>query len=213
MGLTNYEFGKKASKGPYKGKPRKDIANIKIKKKLPFIIEKTGQPILGVKLAGQTLTYKDGKSNKTISMSLIQKDEDFGGQPSKKKSGTKKTVSGKVVEVMSEAFFCIYVAMRMAGTLDNYIKDKTYLDWDDIQSTEDLNKFAKKYKILPFVESELKSTVFKQYVNVANAFLVDNIWHQRLLAQVKVFFQNHPVPKKGYTLLRADNLPKEQRQH
>ena len=209
MGLTNYEFGKKASKGPYKGKPRKDIANIKIKKKLPFIIEKTGQPILGVKLAGQTLTYKDGKSNKTISMSLIQKDEDFGGQPSKKKSGAKKTVSGKVVEVMSEAFFCIYVAMRMAGTLDNYIKDKTYLDWDDIQSTEDLNKFAKKYKILPFVESELKSTVFKQYVNVANAFLVDNIWHQRLLAQVKVFFQNHPVPKKGYTLLRADNLPKD----
>ena len=168
MGLSNTEFAKKASKGHYKGKPRKEIANIKIKKKLPFIIEKTGQPILGVKLAGQTLTYKDGKSNKTISLSLIQKDEDFGGQPSKKTSGTKKTVSGKVVEVMSEAFFCIYVALKMAGTLDNYIKDKTYLDWDDIQSTTDINAFAKKYKIAPFVQSELNSAVFKQYVNVAN---------------------------------------------
>ena len=34
--INTQEFAKKASKGPYKGKPRKDIANIKIKKETAF---------------------------------------------------------------------------------------------------------------------------------------------------------------------------------
>ena len=184
--LTPSVFKKKASKGPYKGKPRKEIALIKIKKKLPFTIDKTNKQILGVKLTGDKLSYIDGKNTKTISMADIQKDVDFGGQP--KKTTASASISGKIVEVMSEAFFCIYVALKMANTLDKYNKDETYKNWDEIQSKKELDDFAREYKILPFVETELNSSVFNQYIKFANDFLVDNKWHERLLSQVKKFF-------------------------
>lgn len=204
--LTPSVFKKKASKGPYKGRPRKEIALIKIKKKLPFTIDKTNKLILGVKLSGHLLFYIDGKNTKTISMSDIQKDVDFGGEPKKKTASA--SISGKIVEVMSEAFFCIYVALKMANTLNKYNKDETYKNWDEIQSKKELDDFAREYKILPFVETELNSSVFNQYVKFANDFLVDNQWHERLLSQVEKFFLTHS-PKGQYKLLRADNLPKE----
>ena len=204
--LTPSVFKKKASKGPYKGRPRKEIALIKIKKKLPFTIDKTNKLILGVKLSGHTLFYIDGKNTKTISMSDIQKDVDFGGEPKKKTASA--SISGKIVEVMSEAFFCIYVALKMANTLNKYNKDETYKNWDEIQSKKELDDFAREYKILPFVETELNSSVFNQYVKFANDFLVDNQWHERLLSQVEKFFLTHS-PTGQYKLLRADNLPKD----
>lgn len=204
--LTPSVFKKKASKGPYKGRPRKEIALIKIKKKLPFTIDKTNKLILGVKLSGHLLFYIDGKNTKTISMSDIQKDVDFGGEPKKKTASA--SISGKIVEVMSEAFFCIYVALKMANTLNKYNKDETYKNWDEIQSKKELDDFAREYKILPFVETELNSSVFNQYVKFANDFLVDNQWHERLLSQVEKFFLTHS-PTGQYKLLRADNLPKE----
>ena len=204
--LTPSVFKKKASKGPYKGKPRKEIALIKIKKKLPFTIDKTNKLILGVKLSGHLLFYIDGKNTKTISMSDIQKDVDFGGQP--KKTTASASISGKIVEVMSEAFFCIYVALKMANTLNKYNKDETYKNWDEIQSKKEIDDFAREYKILPFVETELNSSVFNQYVKFANDFLVDNQWHERLLSQVEKFFLTHS-PTGQYKLLRADNLPKD----
>ena len=204
--LTPSVFKKKASKGPYKGKPRKEIALIKIKKKLPFTIDKTNKLILGVKLSGHLLFYIDGKNTKTISMSDIQKDVDFGGEPKKKTASA--SISGKIVEVMSEAFFCIYVALKMANTLNKYNKDETYKNWDEIQSKKEIDDFAREYKILPFVETELNSSVFNQYVKFANDFLVDNQWHERLLSQVEKFFLTHS-PTGQYKLLRADNLPKD----
>ena len=204
--LTPSVFKKKASKGPYKGKPRKEIALIKIKKKLPFTIDKTNKQILGVKLTGDKLSYIDGKNTKTISMADIQKDVDFGGQP--KKTTASASISGKIVEVMSESFFCIYVALKMANTLNKYNKDETYKNWDEIQSKKELDDFAREYKILPFVETELNSSVFNQYIKFANDFLVDNKWHERLLSQVKKFFLTYS-PKGQYKLLRADNLPKD----
>ena len=204
--LTPSVFKKKASKGPYKGRPRKEIALIKIKKKLPFTIDKTNKLILGVKLSGHLLFYIDGKNTKTISMSDIQKDVDFGGEPKKKTASA--SISGKIVEVMSEAFFCIYVALKMANTLNKYNKDETYKNWDEIQSKKELDDFAREYKILPFVETELNSSVFNQYVKFANDFLVDNQWHERLLSQVEKFFLTHS-PTGQYKLLRADNLPKD----
>tara|TARA_B100002019_G_scaffold287861_1_gene300517 strand:- start:52 stop:1371 length:1320 start_codon:yes stop_codon:yes gene_type:complete len=96
----------------------------------------------------------------------------------------------------------------MANTLDKYNKDETYKNWDEIQSKKELDDFAREYKILPFVETELNSSVFNQYIKFANDFLVDNKWHERLLSQVKKFFLTYS-PKGQYKLLRADNLPKD----
>ena len=206
MGLSNTEFAKKASKGPYAGKARKDIANIKIKNRKPFTIEKTGEKIIGLKVSGNNLIYKVKNSEKTIPFSNIQKDEDFGGQPAKKGSGSSAAISGKIVEVLSEAFFCIYCAMKSAGTLSKYDKDKTYEDWDDIQSVKDISNFASTYKISKYVDQELKSSVFNQYKKFANAFLVDKEWHARLMAQVNVMYSNYPIPNKSFTFLRADNM-------
>lgn len=208
MGLDRIQFAKKASKGPYKGKARKDIALIKIKKRLPFTIQKTGAKIYGVKVSGSNLIYKDKSKEKTISFSLIQKDEDFGGQPAKKSAGSSATISGKIVEVLSEAFFCIYMAMQVSHTLNKYVKDETYKEWDDIQKAPDISLFAKQYNIGKYVNKQLSASVFKSYVKFANAFLVDKGWHERLMAQVKVFTSKYPIKEKKYTFIRADNLPK-----
>ena len=108
---------------------------------------------------------------------------------------------------MSEAFFCIYVALKMANTLNKYNKDETYKNWDEIQSKKEIDDFAREYKILPFVETELNSSVFNQYVKFTNDFLVDNQWHERLLSQVEKFFDS--LTTGQYKLLRADNLPKD----
>src|SRR6056300_1469395 len=208
MGLSNTEFAKKASKGPYVGKARKDIANIKIKSRKPFTIEKTGEKIIGLRVSGNNLIYKVKNSEKTIPFSNIQKDEDFGGQPAKKGSGSSAAISGKI-----EEFFCIYCAMKSAGTLSKYDKDKTYEDWDDIQSAKDISSFASTYKITKYVDEELKSSVFKQYKKSANAFLVDKGWHARLMAQVNVMYSNYPISNKSFTFLRADNMKRSMDQY
>ena len=41
---------------------------------------------------------------------------------------------------MSESFFCIYCAMKYKKTLNKYIKDETYLEWNDIQTTTELKR-------------------------------------------------------------------------
>ena len=125
---------------------------------------------------------------------------------SAKASKKGSTLSGKIVEVMSESFFCIYCAMKYKKTLNKYIKDETYLEWNDIQTTTELKEFLTTYKISGIVGEEINSNVFKQYLNNAENFLVANNWHKRLLSQVEVFFNKESLGTGQWTFLRADNL-------
>jgi len=207
-GLTPSVFASKANQGPFKGKSRRQIAQLKIDQRRPFILDIQDKPlVLGVRIQGSSLSYVLPKSKtvKSISFSKVIKDEDFGGSPPKaSKKGSK--LSGKIVEVMSEAFFCIYCAMQYKGTLNKYIKDETYLEWNDIQKATELKEFLSTYKISAVVGEEVNSNVFKQYLSNADNFLVVNNWHERLLSQVNVFFGKEKLATGQWTFLRADNL-------
>ncbi len=204
-GLTPSVLAENARQGPFKGTSRLKIIDIKIKKGLPFIIAKNNADIIGVKKQGTNLIYEDKKTTKSIPFSKLQKDVDFGGIPSKKVTSS---VSGKVVEVLSEAFFCIYCALRLEGTLKKYNDDEAYKDWVGNWTGNDLTAFANKYKIANYVNMQLKATVFKSYVKFADAFLVDKQWHKRLMAQIDKMFGKYPLPSKSFIMIRADNMPK-----
>ena len=122
--LTTSDMAKSASSGPFKGKKRKDIFNLKIKSKSPFLLDDgkgNTTAVQGVNWDDKTntLTAKLGTKTFTTSLRYIIKDIDFGGSPTKKdESGSDGgTVGGKEVEVFSEAFFCYYFALKNEGKL------------------------------------------------------------------------------------------------
>lgn len=124
------------------------------------------------------------------------------------KAGKTDNIGGKQVEVLSEAFFCFYCAMKIAGTLNNYNKDQAHKKWINIKSSADLNSFASKYKISNYIESQFKDPEFIKYYNLSYAFLVGKGWHERILAQVDAFFGVHKL-SKSYKMMRADVLPEK----
>ena len=92
--MTPSDISKTAGSGPFKGKPRNTIFDLKIKAKSPFMLtdpkgsttlvigkkwEKSKQELVAV-LPGQTKTF-------TVGLKYIIKDPDFGGQPTKKDEG------------------------------------------------------------------------------------------------------------------------------
>src|SRR6056300_1519681 len=121
-------------------------------------------------------------------------------------AGKGASIGGKQVEVLSETFICIYCAMKIAGTLKDYISDKGHTKWVNVKTASDLRSFARKHKILSYVENQLKDSEFIKYMNLSYAFLVEKEWHERVLAQVDAFFGQHNLTKK-YKMMRADVLP------
>jgi len=121
-------------------------------------------------------------------------------------AGKGASIGGKQVEVLSETFICIYCAMKIAGTLKDYISDKGHTKWVNVKTASDLRSFASKYKILSYVENQFKDSEFIKYMNLSYAFLVEKEWHERVLAQVDAFFGQHNLTKK-YKMMRADVLP------
>ena len=90
--MTPADIAKPAGSGPFKGKPRKKIFDLKIKAKSPFLLndgKNNLTPVQGIKWDEKTntLTAKLGTKTFTTSLKYIVKDVDFGGQPTKKDEG------------------------------------------------------------------------------------------------------------------------------
>ena len=147
--MTPADIAKPAGSGPFKGKPRKKIFDLKIKAKSPFLLndgKNNLTAVQGVKWDEKTNTLiaKLGSKTFTTSLKYIVKDIDFGGQPTKKDEGGESgTVGGKEVEVFSEAFFCYYFALKAEDKLSNYSPQI----WKTITTKQQLDAWTKKVGI------------------------------------------------------------------
>jgi len=211
--LTASDIAKNASSGPFKGKKRKDIFNLKIKSKSPFLLDDgkgNTTAVQGVKWDDKTntLTAKLGTKTFTTSLRYIIKDVDFGGSPAKKdESGSDGgTVGGKEVEVFSEAFFCYYFALKNEGKLSGYSPTV----WKTITNKQELDTWTKKIGIYSYVETQNSDKAFTSRLHLAIPFLVVNGWHDRLIKQMDKFFTVvKPNSGKKYEAMRADEMPRD----
>ncbi len=212
--MTPQDINKTAGSGPYKGKSRKLIFDLKIKAKSPFLLD-DGKgnltPVEGVKWDSNKniLTAKFKGENKTFTSSLryIVKDVDFGGSPKKKEEGgDNATVGGKEVEVFSEAFFCYYFALKAENKLTSY----SPLAWKTITNKQELDAWTKKIGIHSYVETQNSDKAFTSRLHLAIPFLVGNGWHERLVKQMDKFFSVvKPATSKNYEAMRADEMPSD----
>jgi hypothetical protein len=145
--MTPADIAKPAGSGPFKGKPRKKIFDLKIKAKSPFLLndgKNNLTAVQGVKWDEKTNTLiaKLGSKTFTTSLKYIVKDIDFGGQPTKKDEGGEAagTVANKDVEVLSEAFFCYYFDLEMENKLSKYSPQV----WKTITDKRSLEAWCKK---------------------------------------------------------------------
>ena len=210
--MTPADIAKPAGSGPFKGKPRKKIFDLKIKAKSPFLLndgKNNLTPVQGIKWDEKTntLTAKLGTKTFTTSLKYIVKDVDFGGQPTKKEEGGESgTVGGKEVEVFSEAFFCYYFALKAEDKLSNYSPQI----WKTITTKQQLDAWTKKVGIYSYVETQNNDKAFTSRLHLAIPFLVVNGWHDRLIKQMDKFFSVvKPGNGKNYEAMRADEVPKE----
>ena len=135
-------------------------------------------------------------------------------QLSFKKSGlssvSEKTssVSGKVVEVLSESFFCVYNALRVKMSIQEWKKfSQEAVTWKDMSS---FKSWTSKKGIRENLSEQFKdpefSTYFKQHKNFLSS------WHPRLIAQANLFYDNYlkkAANKNSLIYVRADALPKK----
>jgi hypothetical protein len=210
--MTPADIAKPAGSGPFKGKPRKKIFDLKIKAKSPFLLndgKNNLTAVQGVKWDEKTNTLiaKLGSKTFTTSLKYIVKDIDFGGQPTKKDEGGESgTVGGKEVEVFSEAFFCYYFALKAEDKLSNYSPQI----WKTITNKQQLDAWTKKVGIYSYVETQNNDKAFTSRLHLAIPFLVVNGWHERLVKQIDKFFSVvKPGNGKNYEAMRADEVPKE----
>ncbi len=210
--MTPADIAKPAGSGPFKGKPRKKIFDLKIKAKSPFLLndgKNNLTAVQGVKWDEKTNTLiaKLGSKTFTTSLKYIVKDVDFGGQPTKKDEGGESgTVGGKEVEVFSEAFFCYYFALKAEDKLSNYSPQI----WKTITNKQQLDAWTKKVGIYSYVETQNNDRAFTSRLHLAIPFLVVNGWHERLVKQMDKFFSVvKPGNGKNYEAMRADEVPKE----
>jgi hypothetical protein len=212
--MSPTDINKNAGSGPYKGKPRKQIFDLKIKAKSPFLLDNgKGEltPVEGLKWDAKSnvLTAKIKSQTKTFTVSLryIAKDVDFGGSPKdKSEGGDNATVGGKEVEVFSEAFFCYYFALKAENKLSGY----SPLVWKTITNKQQLDAWTRKTGIHSYVETQNSDKAFTSRLNLAILFLVGNGWHDRLVKQMDKFFSVvKPANGKNYEAMRADEVPSE----
>jgi hypothetical protein len=210
--MTPADIKKPAGSGPFKGKPRTKIFDLKIKAKSPFLLD-DGKgnltPVQGVKWDEKTNTLTAKINNKTFTTSLkyIVKDLDFGGQPTKKSEGGETgTVGGKEVEVFSEAFFCYYFALFAENKMSSYSPQI----WKTITNQQQLETWTKNIGIQSYVQTQNKDRAFTSRLHLAIPFLVVNGWHDRLVKQMEKFFSVvKPSKGKDYEAMRADEVPSE----
>ena len=166
--LKKADFQKTAKAGAFSGKTRTDIVFLKIEKGLPFILGDTAN---GKKVYGKSfnenefqLTYAESISEKsprkfkTISITKVFKDEDFGGGGSRAKQAdnTPITESG-CAYYMSLVFNIIKRELKEEDCTDeNLEKAKDY-----VKATTSLKDFKEKGPQDWFDE--------KVYMNTANA--------------------------------------------
>jgi hypothetical protein len=166
--LKKPDFQKTAKAGAFSGKTRTDIVFLKIEKGLPFILGDTAN---GKKVYGKSfnenefqLTYAESNSEKsprkfkTISITKVFKDEDFGGGGSRAKQAdnTPITESG-CAYYMSLVFNIIKRELKEEDCTDeNLEKAKDY-----VKATTSLKDFKEKGPQDWFDE--------KVYMNTANA--------------------------------------------
>lgn len=213
--MTPADIAKPAGSGPFKGKPRAKIFDLKIKAKSPFLLvdeQKKVHSIIGIKWDSKTNTLTaqhptlKGKTF-TASLRYIVKDVDFGGQPTKKEEGSEGgTVGGKEVEVFSEAFFCYYFALYAEKKITSYSPNV----WKTITNKQQLDAWTKKIGIHSYVETQNADKAFTSRLHLAIPFLVVNGWHDRLIKQMDKFFSVvKPASGKSYEAMRADEVPRE----
>jgi hypothetical protein len=210
--MTPADINKNAGSGPFKGKPRTKIFDLKIKAKSPFLLndgKNNLTPVQGIKWDAKTntLTAKLDTKTFTVGLKYIVKDVDFGGQPTKPSEGGESgTVGGKEVEVFSEAFFCYYFALYAENKIKNYSPQV----WKTITNQQQLDAWTKKTGIHSYVETQNKDRAFTSRLHLAIPFLVVNGWHDRLIKQMDKFFSVvKPANGKNYEAMRADEMPNE----
>lgn len=214
--MSPSDITKPAGSGPFKGKPRTSIFDLKIKGNSPFHLTEPGKKTItavkGVKWDKKNLiltaSMPGQKQTFEVALTHIVKDVDFGGQPTKKGEGGEKssTVANKDVEVLSEAFFCYYFAMDFSGVLSNYTPNV----WKTISTKAQLDSWTKKLGIYDIVKTQNSDNAFISRLHLAIPFLVVNKWHERLLKQIAKFSSHcKPSSGKSYEAYRADEVPLE----
>lgn len=201
--MTPSDYAKTASKGPYKGKSRSSIFDLKIKAGSPFTLT-DGTTAKGVKWDKKNLQLLL-TNRKTVPLSKIVKDIDFGGQPADVDT-TGGSLGNKDVEVLSEAFFCYYFAMEMEGKLSAYSPKV----WSTIKTEANLKAWTRKIGIESYVNTQNSDRAFLTRLGLSITFLIDKGWHERLVMQINKFFSEiKPSKSKSYEAIRADEVPSE----
>ena len=112
------------------------------------------------------------------------------------------TVSNKDVEVLSEALFCYYFAIK----LKNKSRDYDPKVWDTITNSASLSKWTRDLSIYTIVALVNSDSAFTSRLSKVSTFLNEKGWHDRLNAQVKEFTRKYSFIG-NYMAMRADEIP------
>jgi len=114
----------------------------------------------------------------------------------------KITVDNKDVEVLSEAMFCYYFALKLKGKLNQYKQQ----DWNSITKKGDLDSWTRKNGIYTIVSRVNSDSAFLSRLNKVPTFLIEKGWHERLVAQQEKFFSKYTFGS-SFLAMRADEIP------
>ena len=114
----------------------------------------------------------------------------------------KVNVDNKDVEVLSEAMFCYYFALKLKGKLNQYKQQ----DWNSITKKGDLDSWTRKNGIYAIVSRVNSDSAFLSRLNKVPTFLIEKGWHERLVAQQEKFFSKYTFGS-SFLAMRADEIP------
>ena len=114
----------------------------------------------------------------------------------------KITVDNKDVEVLSEAMFCYYFALKLKGKLDQYSE----LDWSSVARKSDVDSWSRKKGIYTIVARVNSDPAFLSRLNKVPTFLIEKGWHEKLVAQQKKLFSKYTF-RGNLLAMRADEIP------
>ena len=112
------------------------------------------------------------------------------------------TVSNKDVEVLSEAMFCYYFALKKKGKLKNY----NTRDWNNVAKKSDVDAWSRKNGIYSIVSRVNSDPAFLSRLNKISTFLNEKGWHEKLVAQQEKFFSKYSFGG-NFLAMRADEIP------
>ena len=114
----------------------------------------------------------------------------------------KINVDNKDVEVLSEAMFCYYFALKLKGKLNQYRQQ----DWNSILRKSDLDSWTRQNGIYSIVARVNSDPAFLSRLNKVPTFLIEKGWHERLVAQQEKFFSKYTF-SSNFLAMRADEIP------